>query len=62
MEEEERTKVELHQKLRGIQNEEAQLKVSLLEKEGECGIDMHGPVMYARNVRFDYTLHKMQMS
>ena len=62
MEEEERTKVELQQKLTGIQNEEAQLKVSLQEKEGEYVMDVHGPVMHSRDARLDYTLLKMQMS
>ena len=40
MEEEERTKVELQQKLTGIQNVEAQLKVSLPKKESECVMDV----------------------
>ena len=62
MEEEERTKVELQQKLTDIQNEDAQLKVSLQKKEGECVMDVHGPVLHAGNSRLDYTLHKMQMS
>ena len=63
MEEEERTKVELQQKLTAIQNEEAELKAFLQKKESECVINVQGPVMHARiNIRFDYTLCRMQMS
>ena len=54
MEKEEKRKVELQQKLTGIQNEDAQIKVSLQKKEGEFVKDVHGPVRYARFSRLDY--------
>ena len=59
LKEEERTKVELEQKLTAIQNEDAQLKVSLQESKGECVMDVHGPGIQVRKVKLDYTLHKM---
>ena len=62
MEEEERAKVELQQKLIGIRNEAVQLKVSLKKKEGEYIMDVHGSVTHAVNSVLDYTLCKMQMN